>query len=335
MDKSVRTMFSPALLEQALKNYDIKPEDAKALDGFESFIYEVQKGDQEYILRVGHDRRRPADMVHAEASFLNYLAAGGLSVPKVLPAADGQLTTSLAAPDGSHFVTTLFTKAPGHPPTREFWQPALFVDMGRFLGKLHRLSKDYHPNENTPVRYAFADDAKMMLIEADKFLPKEDHSIYQIYRETINAILSLPKDAASYGLCHNDFHSGNFFLTDDGRITLFDFDDCHYNWYVNDIAMALFYAISMDCQSKKELAEARSFFDPFWEGYQRENTLDPAWLEKIPLFLQLREIDLYIIIHRSMDLNNLDPWCTRYMDRRREKILNGTPYCKLDYTAYN
>jgi len=42
----------------------------------------------------------------------------------------------------------------------------------------------------------------------------------------------------SYGLVHCDVNPTNFYVND-GQITLFDFDDCAYNWFINDIAVAL------------------------------------------------------------------------------------------------
>ena len=122
-------------------------------------------------------------------------------------------------------------------------------------------------------------------------------------------------------------------MTDKGEITLFDFDDCQYAWFIYDIAMALFYAISHDCTTPDKLEEAKQFLSEFWHGYQDENDLDPSWLTAIPHFLRLREIDLYMIIHRSMNINDLDPWCASFMQDRREKILAKVPYCRLDFTA--
>jgi Ser/Thr protein kinase RdoA (MazF antagonist) len=94
--------------------------------------------------------------------------------------------------------------------------------------------------------------------------------------------------------------------------------------------MALFYVLPHHCTSPEDLAHAETFLAEFWKGYQSSGELEPAWLRQIPLFLRLREIDLYIIIHRSMDINNLDPWCASFMKDRRQKILAGTPYCPLD-----
>ena len=66
------------------------------------------------------------------------------------------------------------------------------------------------------------------------------------------------------------------------------------------------------------------------EGYREENKLANFWVEKMPLFLKLRELTLYLVIYRSFDVENLkDPWCTAFMRNRREKIEKGIPF--LDY----
>ncbi len=153
MDKSIRKLFTDELLAQALAAYGIKPEEAEILDGFESFIYQVKIDTEEYILRIGHDHRRAANLVYAEADFLNYLSQCGLSVPAVRPTLAGTLVSALPAADGSHFVTALFTKAPGHHPKRKDWTPELFKRMGIFLGRLHTFSAAYRPDKNAPKRY--------------------------------------------------------------------------------------------------------------------------------------------------------------------------------------
>lgn len=331
MDKSVTALFSQTILEQALHAYGIESSTATLLDGFESFIYQVSKNGKDYILRIGHSARRTPELIQAESEFLNYLAHGGLSVPQVLLSEAGRLVEEIQAVDGSFFLTTLFEKAQGRPPKKTEFGPALFFNMGCFMGKLHRLSKDFNPSQPRFKRFSIEDDLVVMEASARKYLPECDEPVLMAYKETAAAIRSLPKSSSNYGLCHIDFHGGNFFITDEGKITLFDFDDCQYAWFVYDIAMALFYAISHDCTRPEELAKAEAFLRHFWQGYVQFNDLDPSWLQQIRLFLRLREIDLYILIHRSMDLDNLDPWCASFMENRRIKIVQATPYCDINF----
>lgn len=147
----------------------------------------------------------------------------------------------------------------------------------------------------------------------------------------MNHLQSLPKDRESYGLIHQDAHGGNFFVDDQGQITLFDFDDCAYSWYANDLAIVLFYAVTNIPDPE---SFGREFWRHFWRGYQQENLLESAWLEHIPHFLKLREIDLYAVIHRSFDVNNLtNSWVSGFMKGRRERIINDVPYLDIDVAS--
>jgi amicoumacin kinase len=146
MEKAIRDLFNQNVLETALNRYQIPLVDATMLDGFESFIFNVRRDGCEYILRIGHSSRRSADLIQGEAEFLNYLRGGGLSVPQVLPSVNHLLVEEIVAQDGSCFLATLFEKAPGHPPTGGDWCPALYQSMGQFMGRLHRLSKEFQPS---------------------------------------------------------------------------------------------------------------------------------------------------------------------------------------------
>lgn len=134
-----------------------------------------------------------------------------------------------------------------------------------------------------------------------------------------------------YGLIHQDVHTGNLLVDKSGNMVLFDFDDCAHSWFVNDIAIVLFYAVM---GMKDRIAFTREFMQHFMRGYRKENGMEADRLQVIPHFLKLREIDLYAIIHRSFDVNKLDdPWCERYMKGRKQRIENGVPYIDFDFES--
>jgi hypothetical protein len=51
------------------------------------------------------------------------------------------------------------------------------------------------------------------------------------------------------------------------------------------------------------------------------------------MFLKRRELDLYTMIHRSMDLDHLDGWPASFMNQRRFKIEHDVPYVGIDFTV--
>jgi Ser/Thr protein kinase RdoA (MazF antagonist) len=165
------------------------------------------------------------------------------------------------------------------------------------------------------------------MLDIERNLPLSEHLVMDRFKALKARLEALPRDAESYGMIHFDAHRGNLFVDEVGQITLFDFDDCHYNWYANDVAIVLFYMV---VNAEDAAAVAKQFMPLFLRGYRQENRMDAQWLQEIPLFLKLREIDLYAVIHRSFDVDNLDdPWCAAFMQGRKERIEGDVPF--LDY----
>lgn len=342
MEQAIRERYNDDILHEAQRRYGIKPEHSKNLGGFESFMYEFalsdsdsdsdsdgdSDGDSAYILRIGHSKRRTADLIRGEVDWINYLAAGGAGVARAVLSDDGNLVEMIEDGHGGRFLATAFVKARGGNPWQmKKWDETLFERYGRLLGKIHALSKAYEPTNAAWKRPSWDDP----IMRVENWLPPEEKRVQDKFIAHIEHLQSLPQDRDSYGLIHQDAHGGNFFVDDAYNITLFDFDDCAYGHYVYDIAMALFYAIT----NRPDAAEfGPHFFGHFMRGYRQENQLDAKWLAEIPHFLKLREFDLYAVIYRSFDLDKLDehPWVAAFMKGRKEKLEGNVPYVEMDFS---
>lgn len=327
MDPTIKARFNDQMLAQIAKKYGASPEDLTSLGGFESFIYEVSLQGKDYILRVSHSERRSEAMILGEGDWINYLAKGGAGASKMLRSVDGNLAEKVSDGNSEYFLATLFNKAPGVSPKQFGWSDTLYETYGRTLGQLHRLTKDYTPSEPGATRPQW--DDPIMGIEAD-WMPAGNEVIYQKHLEIQEKCRALPQTRDEYGLIHFDVHGGNFFVTPDGSFHLFDFDDSHYSWFANDIAIALFYMVGRGEEDRATFT--KNFMTHFIQGYQQENPFNPDWLDLIPMFLKMREIDLYAVVHRSFDVENTeDKWVHWYMDGRKEKIENDVPYIDYDF----
>jgi Ser/Thr protein kinase RdoA (MazF antagonist) len=324
LEQIIRERFNDKILAEARQRYDLAPEALTDLGGFESFIYAFDRDNGRYILRMGHSRRRSADMIRGEVDWLNYLAAGGAGVARAVESANRELVEMLPDGHGDYFVATAFVRAPGNHVTREQWQEEFWVEYGRFLGKIHALTKNYEPSQPQWRRPDWDDP----IFQVMGWLPESEWKVRQKYDELMAYLATLPQDRESYGLVHQDAHRGNFFVDEAGKITLFDFDDCIYSWYAYDVAIVIFYAITNEPEPD-ELA--KRFFKHFRRGYEQENRLDTRWYREIPHFLKQREIDLYGVIYRSFDVDNLtDSWVAWFMQGRKERIENDVPYVAVE-----
>lgn len=324
MEQFIKDRFNDAILHEAAQRYGVEPAAVKMLDSFESFIFEFPRDGKEYILRIGHSHRRNQILIEGETEWINYLVAGGVSAAQAIQSVNHKLVEPIADGHGGDFLAVAFVKAAGGPP-RGRWTPQLYQTYGETIGRMHTLTKAY----TAPPKRPHWDDPVFEFVNS--FLPESENEIKQKYQEVCDYVRTLPKDSQSYGLTHQDAHGGNLFVDEAGRITLFDFDDCGYNWLVNDIAMVLFYMASAQ---EDKAAFTAEFMPHFLRGYASQCSLEPKWLREIPAFMKIRELELYAVIHRDFDVENIDnDWIANFMRGRRQRILAGLPFIEFDFAT--
>ena len=257
--------------------------------------------------------------------WINFLAEGGVSVSRAILSENGKLIETIADQQGGAFLVTAFVKAQGQAPW-ELWTPKLFEAYGQIIGRMHALSKQYHPSHTAWKRPEWDDPIFEFVL---RYLPETETIAKQKYKALCDHTNTLAKDHDSYGLIHQDAHGSNFFVDDAGQITLFDFDECAYNWFIDEIAVVLFYIVQ-DAENWPDFT--REFMTHFLRGYVQACPLDPAWLKEIPNFLKIREIELYAVMHRDFDVKNIDnEWCARFMRDRKSRIEHDLPYIDFDF----
>jgi amicoumacin kinase len=228
MEKRIKDRYNDTILQEAMRRYGIAPDRIRLLDGFESFMYEFKRDGAEYILRIGHSLRRSIPMIQGEVNWINYLAAGGVPAARAILSEDNRLVELIDDGRGEHFLATAFVKARGEHPKRADWTPHFYEAYGALMGRMHTLSKRYTPDPST-WRPQWDDP---LMLEVEQFLPPSEVITVEKYRTLIAYLRALPKGTDSYGLIHQDAHTGNLFVDEVGNLTLFDFDDCVYGWFI-------------------------------------------------------------------------------------------------------
>ena len=298
--------------------------------GFENRVYTFSKGGRDFILRIGHSARRPEDQVRSELELLEYLHRGGVSVAVPRSPIDAPNFVRVDDGDGEAFLATSFHKAKGKRLEKENWTSSFFHDYGRIIGRLHHLGSHFQPSSSF---YRPTWDDKHHFAELHSYLPSEENAVAEKIEQIRSQIQQLPSDPARFGMIHQDAHTGNLFVDENGQITLFDFDDCVHGHFAYDIAMVFFYAGISDPDPNQAITK---FIDPFLSGYREEFSLPADCLQTIPLFMKLREIDLYAIIRRSFDVATTDnEWMLRFLGdgERRHRIENDVPWTDFDWQS--
>ncbi len=323
MERHIAQRWDDEKLHAIATRFGTNIKELTVLDGFESFIYEYERAGQSFILRIGHSNRRSENLIHGEVDWLNYLAEGGANVAQAITSNAGNLVESIDDGHGGKFLATAFVKAQGQHLAHQDWTPTFVQHYGETIGLIHRLSKTYTPSNPSWKRYHW-DDA--ISINLDDWAQIIEPRIMDSAQAIMQALRSLTHDE-TYHMIHQDAHGGNFYVDDNQKITLFDFDECAYGHEIYDIAMVIFYGPVRD-----DLTVAIEFARNFLIGYVRENSLDPKWLAYITPFMTLREIDLYALIERDVDWRTgEDLWAEKFMIGRRERLLNHVPFVDYDF----
>ncbi|MDI9458391.1 MAG: phosphotransferase [Bacillota bacterium] len=330
MEREIELQFSHEVLSEAAQRFGMAADSLKLLGEFENYVYEGKIGGTCYVLRLTHSSHRSTNMVLGELEWINFLAENGVSVAKALPSTSGKLAEEIHVGE-DFFIASVFQKAKGRlldrsnpaEPTRE-----VITEWGRTIGKMHRATKHFEPSEERFRRPQWFEDNLMCF---ENHLPAEDKHIVDIGYSLLEYAKKLPQSQDSYGLIHTDVHMGNFFV-DEGKITVFDFDDCSYQWFASDIAIALYYTIwwkfgGQDTREKD--AYAREFLRDFMIGYNAENRLEDYWLNELPFFMKLRDIILYAVFHKKLDQSGLQRF-SKLLDEIRTRIEQEVPIAVLD-----
>jgi Ser/Thr protein kinase RdoA (MazF antagonist) len=305
-----------------LHPFGISQAELSFIGGFQNFIYSYIRDDFKYILRFTPSTLRMPEGLEAEVDWIHYLAENGLSVSDPVSSINGQDVERIQGKMMDFYVTS-FRHAPGrkigYPECLS--NPELCEQCGRMTGHLHELAKRYNP-----VTRRHTWECNEYLLRAREYIPPEHESILHALDELKEHLASLPVTPDNFGLIHGDINVGNFIVDESGGITLFDFDECQYSWYAGDIAIQLYYLLYVFGENSKSERKVQYelFIKHFERGYTEDGRqLPDGWKEQLALFLRLREIIVFVGMHRSWDLSQPDDWTRDFLQDSRMRITKG------------
>ena len=284
------------LLKQVTELYRLEGYDFAAVPGHEggrNGIFVCRKdGENRYILRISGLGDRTEEDYLAETEFVHWLAQNGAPVADVIPSANGRLV-ECPEDSGEKTYVSLFAYAKGMllcdngyryregAPLEEY-----FFNTGKALGKIHRLSKLYQPAHRRPDYFDKYNTAYM-----DRLIPAEYGELKKAIADRLDRFRALPRDGEAYGLVHFDFSDGNYHIDmNTGELTVFDFDNCMYCWYMFDLANLWTHGVGwfrQEPDAGKRMQGMAWYFNTVLEGYRSETDVPETLLEQLPLFIDM------------------------------------------------
>lgn len=251
-----------------------------------------QEGRESLILRVSFLPDRKREDYIAELEYVRYLFEHGASVSNVVSSKKGFLLEEITYDEHTFFVC-MFVKAKGKLLVENHYQyregvplTEYYYNSGKVLGKMHQLSKGYTPVHR---RHHLIDNYSGEYI--DNLVPESFPLLKEKMVELLNTLQGLDTNQETFGMIHFDYNDGNYSIDfDTGQITVYDFDNSCFGWYMYDLADLWTHGVGW-VQFEPDADKRRHFMDDYFQnalaGYTSETKIEDSMLEKLPLFIQV------------------------------------------------
>lgn len=322
MNKDMIEDIKQNLKNELLSKYQVKNNELHELGGYQNFIYEFKKEDMSYILRVTEIGHRSVKEIEAEISFLEILNENQVSVAKGVKLSHCDLVERFKTGNNEYLVA-IFNKAEGLTWTEFNTNDDTYYMAGKQLGKIHDVSKKMKGKKD---RANWHDN--QYIKSAYEVIPHQD--ILKKLDDLLTTLEELPQSKDVFGLVHGDYNYANIIYNEE-HISIIDFDESEYHWYIYDIAVYLFYyllggdPVNMDKEPNIQL------YQSFMKGYLEETEIELYWIEKLQLFFRLREFILLSSIYRSNPENKFYPWQKAFIETTEHRIRNDISFIDIDY----
>ncbi|MET0315140.1 MAG: phosphotransferase [Hansschlegelia sp.] len=251
-----------------------------------TFLAEDERG-RPMIFRVNRPDYHAKDEVLSELAWINALrAAGAADTPEPIPTADGGLIGGFE--DEGHWRNVVaFEFMPGQEPAPGETLAVWFRTLGAVTARLHGHVRGWTPAAGFR-RKTWDFDA--MLGERRLWGDWRDgmglDDAGRAVIERAAAVLKARTDAygaapARFGLIHADLRLANL-LVDGDRLSVIDFDDCGFSWFMYDFAAAVSFM-----EHDPFIPE---LLDAWLDGYRTVAAVAPEDAAMMPTFLLLRRI---------------------------------------------
>ncbi|KAA8746562.1 phosphotransferase [Paenibacillus sp. UASWS1643] len=262
-------------------------------EGGRNVVYTCeQEGRESLILRVSFLPDRKREDYIAELEYVRYLFEHGASVSNVVSSKKGYLLEEITYDEHTFFVC-MFVKAKGKLLVENHYQyregvplTEYYYNSGKVLGRMHQLSKGYTPVHR---RHHLIDNYSGEYI--DNLVPESFSLLKEKMVLLLNTLQGLDTNQETFGMIHFDYNDGNYSIDfDTGQITVYDFDNSCFGWYMYDLADLWTHGVGW-VQFEPDVDKRKQFMDDYFQtalaGYTSETKIEDSMLEKLPLFIQV------------------------------------------------
>ena len=266
-----------------------------------------------FVFRIYSLNWRTLTEINEEIKLLNELNQNNISVSYPLADQENNFIQTLNAPEGDRFAV-LFTYASGQK-LHTFSNETHF-QIGQLMARLHKVTNNQKLNR---VEYS----SKVILTDSLKKLSNfltadtEEMNFMQsaqkyLLKEFENADISQMRQ----GIVHLDIWFDNLNITNENKVTIFDFDFCGNGWLCLDVA---YYILQLHNLERYEAKDYEPKVDSFIKGYESIFPLSTEEKRLIPVL----GVSLYFF-YLGIQCQRYDNWSNSFLSENYlKRFING------------
>jgi Ser/Thr protein kinase RdoA (MazF antagonist) len=254
----------------------------------ENGTFLVETDDRREVLRVHRPGYHSPAAIESELDWMESVRRDSLiATPEVIRAEDGRRVVEVRIGDEARLVD-LFTFVPG-TIAEDDASDISFADLGAITAALHEHVRQW---ATPPAFTRFRWDLDTMLGAAGRWGDWRDApalsttdaaTIEKAERKVIDRLARYGTGPERFGLVHADLRMSNL-MVHQGQITVIDFDDCGWSWYLADLGAVVSFI--------EDSPEASRIVGDWLDGYRRVRPIAHADIAEIPTFVMLRRLML-------------------------------------------
>jgi Ser/Thr protein kinase RdoA (MazF antagonist) len=233
-----------AFATELLKDYGIHNAKVSCIN-FEfnaTFAVESESG-VKYALRININSTRTVDNMQAEVEWVRHLCrTSGVHTPTpIATEKDEYIVSGVHADSGHTLFGVMYSWLEGEEIGDEPTSQQLH-EVGRAIATLHQESLEFSlsTGNSLPTFDSFFWGTEDFLFSENSLLSDADRALIQQAHDLIMKFTSELYRNSKVHIIHADMHGWNL-MWHEGRLSIFDFDDCGFGIEAQDLAVALYY----------------------------------------------------------------------------------------------
>lgn len=280
----------PSIYVAVEKDYGmISNPDISLLKFSENIICLVKSGHQKYVLRVNRPGYHTPEELESELIWITEIRQQGkINTAFVYKGNNGKYLQEFVSHNKEHYTYSIQEFLEG-TPIRMLEKDNLLVQMskvGETAAILHTQSEKRSEKKADLVRFSWdiedtlSPNARWGYYKLFPQMTEADLQMFMQAEELIKQRLEkYGRNIHNYGLIHADLHTENL-LASGEKLSLIDFDDCGYSWFLYDYASA----VSQLNNNIYEMTNA------YLKGYESVRKLSKEDKDEIETFMILRRM---------------------------------------------